>query len=125
MIKVLKKKSNIQFSKHINSNEFDCKCSYKNCAYILCHPKLLEYFEKFRTSCGNKPISITSGFRCQKHNEDVGGRPNSYHTIGLALDMIPAKSMPIDEFAYRASAFFDKVITYKDKNFIHVQIKRS
>ena len=34
-----------------------------------------------------KPIIITSGFRCAKLNKAVGGVPNSWHTKGNAADI--------------------------------------
>lgn len=35
----------------------------------------------------NTPIKITSGFRCAKHNADVGGEPDSMHLKGRAADI--------------------------------------
>jgi uncharacterized protein YcbK (DUF882 family) len=34
-----------------------------------------------------KPMQITSGFRCAKHNLAVGGSPTSQHMLGLAADI--------------------------------------
>lgn len=34
-----------------------------------------------------KPIIITSGYRCEKLNKAVGGVPNSWHTKGNAADI--------------------------------------
>jgi hypothetical protein len=33
------------------------------------------------------PMVIYSGMRCQKHNERVGGVPDSAHTKGVAVDV--------------------------------------
>jgi len=38
------------------------------------------------------PFRITSGYRCKKHNEAVGGRPNSAHTRGFAADIAATDS---------------------------------
>lgn len=35
----------------------------------------------------NRPIVISSGFRCRRLNSIVGGRPNSYHISGMAADI--------------------------------------
>lgn len=35
----------------------------------------------------NKPIIITSGYRCRVLNNKVGGATNSYHLKGLAADI--------------------------------------
>ena len=36
-----------------------------------------------------KPIKVTSGFRCRKLNQAVGGSPTSVHTRGWAVDIKP------------------------------------
>lgn len=35
-----------------------------------------------------KPIYITSGFRSEKLNKEVGGSPKSQHMLGLAADIV-------------------------------------
>lgn len=35
----------------------------------------------------NKPIVISSGYRCEELNELVGGEEDSYHLKGLAVDL--------------------------------------
>jgi len=47
---------------------------------------LIDQLEIIRAACGNKPITITSGYRSRKHNASVGGAKNSYHTKGQAAD---------------------------------------
>ena len=43
----------------------------------------------------NKPIFITSGYRCQELNKVVGGVSNSAHIQGLAADfVVPEMSVP-------------------------------
>lgn len=39
---------------------------------------------------------ITSGYRCVKHNQDVGGAPASVHLLGHAADI--AVSSPADRY---------------------------
>ena len=39
------------------------------------------------------PFVITSGFRCEKHNRAVGGKPNSAHTRGFAADIAAGDSL--------------------------------
>lgn len=34
-----------------------------------------------------KPLVITSGYRCAKHNAEVGGEPDSAHLYGWAADI--------------------------------------
>ena len=36
------------------------------------------------------PIVVNSGYRCERHNRDVGGVRNSQHLRGEAADIAPA-----------------------------------
>ena len=62
----------------------------------MLHPLLLEKLEKLRKII-EKPIHITSGYRCFAYNRKVGGVANSYHLIGLAAD-IKVKDINLMEF---------------------------
>jgi len=81
------------------ADEFACKgsdCCGNTSAIDL---SLIEGLEELRSLVkirmgANKPILITSGFRCKKHNEEIEGAINSRHTRGLAAD-IQAKGVPV------------------------------
>ena len=51
----------------------------------------MDYLDGIREEFG-EPIEVTSGFRCWKVNEAVGGVKNSQHLAGQAADIVPAKS---------------------------------
>lgn len=34
-----------------------------------------------------KPIKVNGGYRCEKHNKEVGGAKNSQHLLGQAADI--------------------------------------
>tara|TARA_R100000005_G_C4967455_1_gene181707 strand:+ start:94 stop:447 length:354 start_codon:yes stop_codon:yes gene_type:complete len=51
----------------------------------------LDLLEKARERAA-VPFRITSGYRSEKHNKDVGGVPNSSHRYGLAADISCANS---------------------------------
>ena len=122
---ILKKGAKTKLSANFNQHEIDCKCGNKLCNYTPINLKLIEALEALRVSCGNRPLTITSGYRCQWYNSapDILGTKTSKHLIGNAVDLIPPRSMPLSEFAFRARAFFDKVLIYTDKNFIHCHIE--
>lgn len=59
---------------------------------------------------------ITSAFRCLFHNAKVGGVPNSYHTIGHAVDIFPVNG-DVNGLYALMSLYFDVVIKYD--TFVH------
>ena len=66
--------------------EFNCKCGqcglgYKDMA-VSTIVKLLQARDTARV-----PFRIRSAIRCQTHNKSQGGRPNSAHTRGFAVDI--------------------------------------
>lgn len=81
-----------------------------------------------------KPIQVNSGYRCEKHNKDVGGVRNSQHMKGEAADIAPAgfKSSSVPEFKAELERLkqliiengkYDQLITYP--TFLHVSFKRT
>jgi len=49
---------------------------------------LAEGLERVRAAVGNRPIRVTSGYRCAALNTAIGGANNSMHMRGLAADII-------------------------------------
>lgn len=72
------------------------------------------------------PIVVNSGYRCARHNKDVGGVANSQHLRGEAADIRPSTGSETDLKRLRQliieSRNFDQLIVYK--NFLHVSWKR-
>lgn len=46
-----------------------------------------------------KPIRVNSGYRCPKHNREVGGVERSQHLRGEAADVCPVKSEKLSRLA--------------------------
>lgn len=80
------KNSNTQLNDYFNSNEFDCHCEDPECKETKIHPALISILTTIRLQY-KKPITITSGFRCKEHNENIGGSKNSQHLLGYAADI--------------------------------------
>lgn len=82
---------NSMVTKHFMFKELMCPC----CGKILLsdlfyrHMKLLEIV---RREVGF-PITINSGFRCEKHNRRVGGAKRSMHLL-FATDIRPSDADP-------------------------------
>lgn len=75
-------------SAHFKLSEFKCKDGmavpkgyYANCQ------KLMNLLEEIRTACGNKAITINSGYRTPSYNEKVDGAPQSQHLYAAAADI--------------------------------------
>jgi len=89
--------------------------------------KLMLVMDKIRKYV-NKPIRITSGFRCEALNKKVGGVTNSIHKTGLACDFtfINITENQIKEIAIYVRdniKNFDQLIIYPDRNFIHFNLR--
>jgi len=82
-----------QLSPHFKGAEFVCPC----CGTGIIAMELIYALEKMRADLG-MPIIVTSGYRCPKHNAEIGGARDSYHMMGLAAD-ITVREMEIKTIA--------------------------
>lgn len=117
------KRKGQKLSPNFAQHEADCKCEYRDCTFTTIHSSVLEALEKLRQLCDNKPLYITSFFRCQRHNTDVGGVPNSYHKRGLAVDVaVPSHLTEEDFYSKCSEAGFTFCLLYPEEDFVHCQI---
>jgi len=82
---------NYYVTKHFMYSDFICPC----CDRLKIVPGLyrhMELLEQMRRELGF-PIVVTSGYRCEMHNRDVGGAPRSWHLI-FATDIAPEDGDP-------------------------------
>jgi uncharacterized protein YcbK (DUF882 family) len=88
-------------SKNFSRSEFACKGT--NCCghSAPVHPELISVLQALRDQL-NLPLSITSGFRCNRHNESVGGAARSFHTLGMAADVACPDGMTAEDLARAA-----------------------
>lgn len=101
---------------YLTLREFECKCKYDECTRTLVLESVLKSFSLLR-SVFRLALIVNSGFRCQRHNKKEGGLPNSFHTIGSALDLRPVDLADLDRLEELARLFFDVVVRYE--TFIH------
>ena len=114
-------KNRIKVSRNFYLDEFQCKG--KNCCggVVKLDPKLLSVIQKVRCYF-QKPVIITSGYRCPIHNKKVGGVPNSYHTQGKAVDFYVPK-IPIKKLLEIADwCGFTGIGEYRGRHFIHADV---
>jgi uncharacterized protein YcbK (DUF882 family) len=107
-------------SDHFAAKEFFCKCG-------ICMDQVIDIFlvgrlQILRDTIG-EPIKITSGYRCERHNTQIKGSPNSQHLQGKAAD-IYVIGMDPSELAGRAYINGFKGIGVAS-NFVHVDTRTS
>lgn len=67
---------------YFQMNEFACK----HCGKNEMDRDFIHKLDEARNTAG-VPFVITSGYRCEEHNEAVGGSPTSSHMKGHAVDI--------------------------------------
>jgi hypothetical protein len=116
--------------KWFNEKEFVCRCCGGLPPYAKENIEALveNVLDPLRERYG-KPIVVNSGYRCPKHNKEVGGATNSQHMKGEAADIRPTTNCPNytnDLKRLRQliieSRNFDQLIVYP--TFLHVSWKR-
>ena len=111
--------------KYFKKSEFKCQCGGKYCNGYPANisPKLIDILEKLRAYFG-KPVTITSGLRCSKHNAEVGGVSNSQHQYGKAADIYIAgvDKAKIKAKAYEYGAKYSYYGTASMGNAVHINV---
>ncbi len=79
----MKKQTDQQLSPHFKRSEFACNC---NCGSDTIDVETLMICETVRNYV-DKPITPSSGHRCQPYNYKVGGSVVSEHLEGRAVDL--------------------------------------
>lgn len=94
-------------SKNFSRREFECQGVGCCGGAAPVDSALVEALQQLRDQI-EKPLTISSGFRCRTHNRRIGGAEGSQHTFGRAVDvLIPDGWTPetLAEEAERIPAF--------------------
>lgn len=119
-------------SPHFRKVEFRCGCGGRYCDGYNgrnVDQRLLNILEKIRAYYG-KPITITSGIRCQRYNDSLRGSiKNSVHRLGGAADIyIPgvtttaAGRAQVKQLAYQYGAAYCYYGTANMGNAVHINV---
>jgi len=112
--------NNWKLTENFNLKEFECPC----CNRVMIHPRLVRILQLVREHLG-RPVKINSGFRCDRHNNYIGGSEFSRHLIGEAVDV----TVVSDKYA---KEFIDMLMEYQEDvkykyhehmAYIHVELK--
>ncbi len=105
--------------KNFSQEEFACKGKACCNGSAPMDGAFLKKLQQLRDAL-ERPIEITSGFRCNHHNRHVGGSRRSYHTLGRASD-IKVDGVDVEALGELAKEVFNGVILYK--SWVHVDIR--
>ena len=75
-------KPNRYVTPHFKLSELACPC----CGLFNMGREVLRFLEDVRSSF-DRDMIVNSGVRCEKHNKKVGGKPDSNHLRGEAVDI--------------------------------------
>ena len=97
--------------------EFVCRCG---CNSGGMDEEFLFKLDRLRATYYEKPLHVSSGFRCPAHDKAVGGSGRA-HPLGLAADLIVPKGESLRDFVAGALAVgIRRVIVYHNKPHVHV-----
>ena len=117
-MQMLNQINDIIIASYFNLSEFSCPC----CNRVMLHPKILIKLIGLRKIL-ERPVYITSGYRCSKYNHQIGGVPNSYHCIGLAADIKVKDINLITLLEICENIDFAGIGLYEKKNFLHLDVR--
>ena len=106
--------------KYFTPGEFACKCGC-GCDTPV-DPHLLRLADQVRSHFG-APCIVSSGIRCEKHNQAVGGVASSRHLHGKAMDFCIKDSSATNTLAYVQGLPGVRYAYAIDKNYIHMDVK--
>lgn len=106
--------------KYFKREEFACRCG---CGLNNISDELAGMLDNARELAG-VAFTVTSGCRCAKHNKATGGKPDSSHLSGLAVDIAAPVEKRYAILAALINAGFKRIGISFDGNFIHADIDK-
>jgi len=102
------------YARNFTHDEMACKC----CGKQAMDPAFMRKLQKARDAAGIA-FEINSGYRCEVHNKAVGGKDNSSHRRGCAVDIRADNphTREVISAALTAAGFTRRGVA---SNFIHV-----
>lgn len=125
-VKTYVKGRSTSISTNFKSSEFDCHGS-GCCSQTKIDQQLVTYLQQIRNHFG-KPLHVSSAFRCETHNKNVGGATGSYHIYGKAADIYIDGVTPAEIAAYAESIGIKGIGLYEtdiDGFFVHIDTRTS
>lgn len=109
--------------KYFKRSEFACKCGkYCNGYPVEMDERLIKIADIVRDHFGNA-ITVTSGIRCETHNKNVGGVPNSRHLSGKAMDFRVSEIPSSIVLPYVQGLSGIRYAYAIDSNYVHMDVE--
>lgn len=114
----------VRLSPNFTSAEFACPC----CGVFRVDMRLIGMLEALRTYL-KKPLTITSGYRCEKQNAKEGGAKSSEHLRGMAADVACPKGVSLKQMVDACEVIgFGAIGAYpagrgQNTDFVHVDVR--
>lgn len=119
-IKTYARTDKSKLTENFSISEFHCTGKECGCTETLHDEALSAYLQQIRDHFG-KPIHITSGYRCAKHNASIGGSGTSRHMKGQAADFTITGISPAQIAAYAEQLGILGIGLYDD--FVHIDTR--
>ena len=107
------------YTSFFSAKELWCQCYYDDCTDSIITERCLKAIHSYR-ELKNCPVYVTSNYRCEKHNKDVGGGKYSNHLKGDAVDIALNDEGFIDNKRMLKIAGFKRALHYPKRKFVHV-----
>ncbi len=118
------KYSSVKFNQYFKTDEFRCRCGYVDCNEQRLSVDMIDKLTSLREEFG-AAITITSGFRCKKHQDYLRSVPGvetakstSTHELGHAADI---KAAELDRLYSLLHKHFRAI--GKARTFFHVDLR--
>ncbi len=121
---VFSKSGDERLSANFSLREFHCRCHSGRCHMTLVHPRLVESLQTLRELLA-RPLLLSSGYRCISYNRIVGGRARSYHTRGMAADVLCPHPEHLEELAEQVGGIpsIGGIGIYPLRRFVHLDVR--
>lgn len=106
--------------KYFKKSEFACKC----CGISIVDVELGDVLDDIRGHY-NSPITVVSGYRCEKHNTNVGGAKNSQHMQGIAADIKVSGKEPSEVYKLLNEKYNDKYGIGLYESWVHIDVRKN
>ena len=109
-------------NRYFKFKEFACKCGKCKTKPDDIRSELIAVLTLVRMHF-NRPVTITSGYRCLKHNGAVGGAPKSKHPLGMAADIVVEDVPTKDVYKFLDTVFPNTYGLGLSERFTHIDVR--